>query len=67
MAARARAAACKWAPRYGVKSFAGSQWITGIVMPGHELPVERKLHSVLGRARQARSRVPGPDWSTGAG
>jgi hypothetical protein len=53
--------------RHSVKSFAGGQWITGIVMPGHKLGVERKLHGVLRRARLVRSRVPGPDWSTGVG
>jgi hypothetical protein len=43
------------------------QWITWIVMSGHELSGRKKLHGVLGRARLVCSRVPGPDWSTGVG
>ena len=45
----------------------GGQWITGIVMSGHKLRVEGELHGVLSRAKLVRSRVPGPDWSTGVG
>ena len=42
------------------------QWITGIVTSSRKLGVEGKLHRVLSRATLACSRVPGPDWSTGA-
>jgi hypothetical protein len=44
----------------------GGQWIAGIVTSGRKLRLEGKLHGVLSRARLCRSRVPGPDWSTGA-
>ena len=44
----------------------GGQWIAGIVTSGRKLRLEQKLHGVLSRANLVRSRVPGPDWSTGA-